>query len=109
MLYVKRNITGQIEALSNHQSPEFSEQLSLDSEELVAFLSDEERQNLAKEHLHHSDFSMVRILEDLIEVLITKNIIQFTELPDGAQDKILARKKLRNLLSDLVNTDDKIG
>jgi hypothetical protein len=42
-----------------------------------------------------SDLGAVRILEDLIDVLIRKNIIQFTELPEHAQQRIRERKQLR--------------
>jgi hypothetical protein len=42
-----------------------------------------------------SDTGIIRILEDLIDLLIRKNIILFTELPEQAQAKISDRKMLR--------------
>lgn len=48
----------------------------------------------------HSDASVVRVLEDLIDLLIAKQIILFTELPQDAQAKLLGRKELRARLGD---------
>lgn len=39
---------------------------------------------------------MVRIVEDLIDLLIQKNLILLTDLPQVAQNKLLARKHLRD-------------
>lgn len=109
MFYVKRDVNGVIEAVSRHSDEQFTESMDIDAAELQQFLSEDELFNIAKQHLSETDANMVRVLEDLIEVLVAKNIIQFTELPEGAQDKILKRKKLRFLLSNLINNDDKIG
>lgn len=42
-----------------------------------------------------SDLALVRIIEDLIEVLIAKKVIMFTDFPEGAQKKLLDRRGLR--------------
>lgn len=44
-----------------------------------------------------TDKDMARIGEDLIDVLITKGVIQITDLPQNAQDKLAYRKTLRNI------------
>ena len=49
---------------------------------------------------------LVRVLEDLIEMLTAKGIILFTELPESAQQKILLRKRLRK---DRTNSLDLLG
>jgi hypothetical protein len=59
---------------------------------------------------------MMRILEDLIDLLTEKRLIQFTELPLAAQKKLLGRKWVRGVHSshdeglmtenDLVEGDD---
>jgi hypothetical protein len=54
---------------------------------------------------------MARISEDLIDVLIGKNIINFTDFPKPAQDKLMRRRQLRSNLStltSLVGDDDSI-
>lgn len=41
------------------------------------------------------DADFVRVLEDVIDTLIVKNVINLTELPEQAQAKLLARKSFR--------------
>ena len=45
--------------------------------------------------LSQSDTSLVRVLEDLIDVLINRGVIQFTDLPEAAQAKLLERRETR--------------
>ena len=42
-----------------------------------------------------SDLGLARVVEDLIEVLIDKKLIMFTDFPEGAQKKLLDRRGLR--------------
>ncbi len=48
-----------------------------------------------------SDLAMARVLEDLVNLLIDKSVIRFTDLPQGAQAKLLARHNTRAALSRL--------
>jgi hypothetical protein len=50
--------------------------------------------------LSQTDTSLVRVLEDLIDVLITRGVIQFTDLPEPAQAKLLERRETRASLKD---------
>jgi len=50
--------------------------------------------------LSQTDTSLVRVLEDLIDVLITRGVIQFTDLPEAAQAKLLERRETRASLND---------
>jgi hypothetical protein len=45
------------------------------------------------------DAEFVRVIEDVIDTLIVKNIINITELPEQAQAKLLARKSFRERIS----------
>ena len=61
------------------------------------------------DELIQSDADMVRVLEDLIDVLIDRGVIQFTDLPKPAQAKLLQRKETRATLSnrlDLIGDDE---
>jgi FMN phosphatase YigB (HAD superfamily) len=49
--------------------------------------------------LLRSDLEMIRVYEDLVDVLINKRIICLTDLPQPAQEKLLRRKHLRSLLA----------
>ena len=59
--------------------------------------------------LSQTDTSLVRVLEDLIDVLITRGVIQFTDLPEAAQAKLLERRETRASLNNrlqLLSADD---
>jgi len=56
-----------------------------------------------------SDLSLARVIEDLIEVLIDRKVIMFTDFPAGAQEKLRARRGLRkefSLVEDLFGGGD---
>jgi len=105
-MYVKRDKEGRIEAVSRQATPEISETIDDTDPELSAFLRGGDPEGLAA--LRASDLDVVRVLEDLIEVLIEKGLIQFTELPEPAQQKLLKRKRLRRS-SDLTLFDEDEG
>ena len=92
MLYVERGNDGKIKALHNTSSPTAQEQKAKVDEEVFTFLhiTDSWEQMMAM-----SDFGTIRIIEDLIDLLVHKNIINFTELPEQAQQRIRDRKNLR--------------
>jgi len=52
------------------------------------------------EALSQTDLALARVLEDLIDTLIAKGLIQFTDLPLAAQAKLLSRRETRAALSD---------
>lgn len=49
--------------------------------------------------LSQTDIGLARVLEDLIDVLITRGLIQFTDLPAAAQAKLLERRQTRATLT----------
>ena len=63
-------------------------------------LPEEPEAQQAEELLSQSDTAIARVLEDLIDVLITRGVIQFTDLPEAAQDKLLSRRQTRARLKD---------
>ena len=68
-------------------------------EEILDFLHTTVSADSRKLLLTLSDMGIIRLLEDLIELLIQKNIILFTELPEQAQGKITERKRLRETIA----------
>lgn len=54
-----------------------------------------------RNRLYESDLELIRVLEDLIDVLIGKGVIVLTDLPEAAQMKLAERRNLRSHLSDL--------
>ena len=83
-----------------HKKPEpgAGEQKTIMDEEILEFLNKNVDTDPWVKLLSLSDIGIIRILEDLIDLLIRKNIILFTELPEEAQAKIRERKRVRKRL-----------
>lgn len=55
-----------------------------------------------------SDLSLIRVLDDLVEVLIHKDVIRLTDLPERVQAKLHARRSMRGSIRSLrlLDSDD---
>lgn len=96
MLYAIRNEEGRIISLS--ETPQTgAEAVDIKNKEVMDFLSINDEEFSAEEFLQQSDMAVARIFEDLVDVLISKNLIMFTDLPPMAQKKLLGRKLARNI------------
>ena len=66
--------------------------------------SDQDKDKPAFEVEHQalaaSDAGLARVTEDLIDILITRGVIQFTDFPPAAQAKLLERRQTRATLSN---------
>jgi hypothetical protein len=100
MPFVKRDDTGMIAAVSQFEATDFEEEVAVSDERLVEFLSD---LNAGSSLLDSSDQDFIRVLEDVVELLISKGIILFTDLPDSAQQKMMQRQRMRSELQDKLN------
>jgi hypothetical protein len=100
MAYIKRNEFGKIIAIASEYMEGFVEVSDVDRDELESAGIDMVLQDgsLAK-----SDIEFVRVIEDVIELLMAKNLIQFTELPQASQQKMLRRQKKRENFSRSLN------
>lgn len=79
-------------------------QVDENAAELREFLSrqgQEEPLRAIQEALNSSDVELVRVIEDIVEVLIGKNLIMFTDLPEAAQLKLNSRSRIRHDLRHL--------
>ena len=97
MPYIQRDDTGRITALLQHAAPD-QEYLPATHPDVVAFLTRDRADHASLHALAESDVEIARVTEDLIYLLIEKNLILFTELPQAVQSKLLAREKLRTSL-----------
>jgi hypothetical protein len=99
MLYVERDDNGNIIGLHRSPDPKADEQKSIMDEEILASLNKNVDTDPWVRLLSLSDIGIIRILEDLIDLLIRKNVILFTDLPEEAQSKIRERKKVRERIA----------
>jgi hypothetical protein len=100
MLYVERDKDGKIIALHKTADPNAGEKKSIMDEEILDFLNRNVDTDAGVQFLALSDIGIIRIVEDLIDLLIRKNLILFTELPEDAQAKIRERKRVRAVMTD---------
>ncbi|PHS72882.1 MAG: hypothetical protein COB22_03055 [Cycloclasticus sp.] len=111
MPYVNRNQQGEIIQLFDTPVNESSEWLEVNHLDVVAFLQNPSNVTELKTALSSSDVEMLRVVEDLVDMLMDKQVFVFTELPEAVQSKLNARKKLRknvNALENLIVEDDNI-
>ncbi len=102
MPYISRDRDEKITAVFEQPAANTNEWVAQDNAELVEFLYQTQlSQNI--QQLSASDSGMIRTIEDLVDILIGKNVIMFTDLPEAVQRKLLARKSVRDQLNTLGN------
>ena len=89
-VYLRRDAAGQIASVSRLPSPDHPESRSPEHAEVVLFLQSLTPRNAA---LLESDLSLIRALEDLIDVLIRKEVLRLTDLPESVQNKLMTRRR----------------
>ncbi len=102
MAFVKRDESGEIVAVSREPVDGFDEAVDDADPALRVFLT----QIGQSSDLAQSDLEFIRVLDDLINVLLDKNVLLFTELPEQAQAKIAERNRLRSLRSGALDLLD---
>ena len=106
-MYVRRNDDGKIAAISATEQAEFTEELDPNDSEVIEFLDSLQAENSSQlRQLRSSDTELARVVEDVINLLTDKGVIQFTELPEAAQEKLLQRKSLRKGMTGLNLVDE---
>lgn len=95
MPYVLRNPQGQIDSV--HRQPVPGAQLLPDQHaELRELIGDVAHDTPREAAFADLDAGLIRVLEDLVDVLVARNVIRITDLPVGAQQKLFARKNFRD-------------
>ena len=108
MFYVQRDAQGQLIRVEAAAYAEATETLPADHHEIQAWYANEAVENSLKQ-LKQSDFEMIRVLDDLIQVLTQKGVIRVTDLPPAAQAKLMDRTQARAALgglSQLIDEDE---
>ena len=93
MPFVRRDASGLIDSLHRQASAEASEFLADDDAQVQAFMGRPGAP--ADEAFGRLDADFVRVIEDVIDTLIVKNVLNITDLPAEAQAKLFARKSFR--------------
>ena len=95
MPFIRRNASGAVDSL--HRRDEGGcEFLPDDHPDVRAFLG---AAPVEPDAFGRLDADFVRVIEDVIDTLIVKNIINITDLPEQAQAKLFARKSYRERIT----------
>jgi hypothetical protein len=97
-IYARKDADGNIVALSRSPGDRADHAWSVlpnDAPEVLDFIEELVGQESAGDVLRDSDLSFVRVLEDVIDLLIERSVIRFTDLPLPAQTKLLQRRDRR--------------
>ena len=103
MPYVQRDADGVVTAAFTASGPDHREELPAGHADLAPFSGPAEFARL--------DADLIRVIEDVVDVLIDRGLLRLTDLPPDAQRKLLARKGARARLRqglNLLGPDDVI-
>ena len=101
MPYAVRNAQGHVTSLHRHD-PGVGELLSAEHADVRRFLGlhadapgDGPNAGAEDSGFNRLDADFIRVLEDVIDALTSRNLLNITDLPDVAQTKLFARKSFR--------------
>ncbi|PTS82690.1 tryptophan synthase subunit beta [Pseudomonas sp. HMWF032] len=100
MFYVQRDAHSQLRRVEVVPFEGMSDTLTADSEEIRAWFANQNVESSLLQ-LKQSDLDMIRVVDDLVHLLISKGLIRITDLPPAAQTKLLTRSQARESLSGL--------
>lgn len=99
MPYIERDKDHKIIAIYKDRKPGLEKACIVSDSEVMAFLlADQEFNQENNLSMLASDIVFVCVLEDLIDILIKKNIVLFTDFPEEAIKRMQEREKLRERL-----------
>lgn len=110
MFHVQRNAQGQLIRVEAAAFAGAQETLPADAQEIQAWFANQDVESSLLQ-LKQSDLDMIRVLDDLVQVLMNKGVLRITDLPAAAQSKLLSRTQARVALGGLnrLIDDDEVG
>lgn len=113
MPFVKRDSQGRVTSVHREQDSPELQYLPPSHPDLQGLLDPAgEATAEGRGGLVRSDYEMIRVYEDLTDILISKRIVVLTDFPPAAQEKLIRRKRLRSSLSpitEVLSPEDEQG
>jgi hypothetical protein len=100
MPYAVRNAEGLITSLHRHD-PGVGDYVAADHPDVRLFLGGsgapaaDDDQAAIEAGFNRLDADFIRVLEDVVDALTSRNVLNITDLPEVAQTKLFARKSFR--------------
>ena len=95
MVYVQRDEYGRLLRVERQPFSDMCGTLAVEDEELQRWLNVRLDVDTKLALLRHSDLQLVRVLEDVINVLVERDVIRYTDLPVAAREKLDQRALVR--------------
>ncbi len=108
MAYILKNAQGQVIAASASENPGGGWEYVENNAKI--YLDYLENALIKSNAFRESDIQLARVLEDLINLLIERNLIRFTDFPEAAQRRLNQRQSMRKntQLSHLMDDDETV-
>lgn len=109
MPYVSRDADSNIIAIYASQQADATEELSPTHPAIIRFLvgknvaPSQSRSDVDMQDMRLSDLGMIRVIEDLIDILVGKNVISIADLPEAAISRLGSRKAIRGQMEAFNN------
>jgi len=106
MAYILKNAQGEVIAASASENPgDGWEYVENNAKVYLDYL---ESALVKSNTFRESDIQLARVLEDLINLMIERNLIRFTDFPEAAQRRLNQRQSMRrnSQLSDLLGDSE---
>ncbi len=94
MVYVQRDEKGRVLRVEHEPFDCMTQSLSANDPEVRNWFAS----RCLHDHLmalQHSDLELVRVLEDLVQVLVSRGVMNYTDLPEPARRKLQHRAQAR--------------
>ncbi|PVZ15297.1 MULTISPECIES: tryptophan synthase subunit beta [unclassified Pseudomonas] len=109
MFYVQRDEHGKLSRVEAEAFAEATDTLPADNVEIQEWFTSQTAVR-SLEQLRQSDLEMIRVLDDLIQLLVEKGVITVTDLPQAALAKLTGRTQARESLGSasarLINDEE---
>ncbi|MDA8484289.1 MULTISPECIES: tryptophan synthase subunit beta [Pseudomonas] len=100
MVYVQRDEKGRVLRVEHEPFDNMTQSMpASDPEVRTWFASRSLHDHLMS--LQYSDLELVRVIEDLVQVLVSRGVMNYTDLPAPARHKLQHRANTRSQVGDL--------
>lgn len=95
MVYIQRDNQGYLLRVEMDPFEGMTDSMAIESEELQNWLRTQEEMKARLTRLYSSDLELVRVLEDVVSLLVEQGVINYTDLPKAAREKLDQRAVAR--------------
>ncbi len=99
MPYIGRNDQGEIVAMGREETAQTSEYVADNHPDLQKFI-DNASPRVLRQLLLQTDQDMITAIDEVLSLLIRKNILKVTDLSETLQRRVFNRRKLRLMIEE---------